>query len=92
MVTDPFSFPEAVVVFEIPGINNPGFDLNKVDHHDLVLDKPLDDIYATVEHRMKERLANKDYSIIHGSLTNEEFVRWEIFYHLQLLFDVIPKL
>lgn len=75
MVADPFSLPEAVVVLEIPGSNNPGFDLNKVGHHDLILDESLDEVYATVEHRMKERLDNKEYSIMHGSLTNEEFVR-----------------
>lgn len=75
MVADPFSLPEAVVVLEIPGSNNPGFDLNKIDHHDLIMDKTLDEVYATVEHRMKERLDNKEYSIMHGSLTNDEFVR-----------------
>lgn len=75
MVADPFLLPEAVVVLEIPGLQNPGFDLTKVDYHNLVLDESLDDLYATVEHRMKERLTGKDYSLIHGSLTNEEFVR-----------------
>lgn len=75
MVADPFSLPEAVVVLEIPGSNNPGFDLNKVIRRDLVLDEPLDEVYSTVEHRMKERLDNKEYSLMHGSLTNNEFVR-----------------
>jgi len=75
MVADPFSLPEAVVVLEIPGLNNPGFDLNKVNRHDLILDEPLDEVYSTVEHRMKERLDNKEYSLMHGSLTNDEFVR-----------------
>lgn len=76
MMADPFSLPEAVVVLEIPGSKNPGFDLNEVDHRDLVLDEPLNEVFATVEHRMKERLANKEYSIMHGSLTNVEFVRY----------------
>lgn len=75
MVSDPFSLPEVVVILEIPGLKNPGFDLSKVDHHNLVLDESLDDLYATVEHRMKERFTDKDYSLMHGSLTNEEFVR-----------------
>lgn len=72
-MTDPFSLPEAVVVLEIPGLKNPGFDIN-VDHHNLVLDESLNEVYATVESRMKERLENKEYSIMHGSLTDEEFV------------------
>lgn len=74
-MADPFSLPEAVVVLEIPGLKNPGFDLNKIDHHNLVLDESLDNVYTTVEHRMKERLDNKKYSLLHGSLTDEEFVR-----------------
>lgn len=78
MIADPFSLPEAVVVLEIPGLKNPGFDLNKVDQHDLILDEPLNKVYATVEHTMKQRLDNKEYSIMHGSLTNEEFVRLNI--------------
>lgn len=75
MVADPFSLPEAVIILEIPGLKNPGFNLNIVDHHDLILDEPLEDVYATVEHRIKERFADKEYSILHGSLANEEFVR-----------------
>ncbi|XP_050059567.1 ATPase H(+)-transporting accessory protein 2 [Aphis gossypii] len=80
MMADPFSLPEAVVVLEIPGSKNPGFDLNKVDHRDLVLDEPLNEVFATVEHRMKERLANKEYSIMHGSLTNVEFLKNQVFH------------
>uniref|UniRef100_A0A2S2NRY8 Renin receptor n=1 Tax=Schizaphis graminum TaxID=13262 RepID=A0A2S2NRY8_SCHGA len=80
MVENPFALPEAVVVLEIPGLKNPGFDLNKVDHHDMILDEPLDEVYATVEHRMKERLDNKEYSIMHGSLTNEEFLKNQVFH------------
>lgn len=76
MVADPFSLPEAVVVLEIPGLKNLGFDLNKVEHHDLLLDVLLDDVYSTVENRMKQRLADKEYSLMHGSLSNEEFVRY----------------
>lgn len=79
-MTDPFSFPEAVIVLEIPGLKNPGFDLNKVDHHDLILDEPLDKVYTTVEQRMKERLENKEYSLMHGSLTNEEFVSYAYYF------------
>jgi len=75
MVADPFSLPEAVIVLEIPGLKNPGFNLNIVDHHDLILDESLDDVYSTVEHRLKERFVDKEYSLMHGSLTNEEFVR-----------------
>lgn len=75
LVADPFSLPEAVVILEIPGLKNPGFDLNKIDHHSLVLDESLDNVYAIVERRMKERLGNKKYSLLHGSLTDEEFVR-----------------
>lgn len=75
MLANPFSLPEAVVVLEIPGLKNPGFDLNKVDHHDLVLDESLEDVYNTVARTMKERLANKEYNLMHGSLTSEEFVR-----------------
>jgi len=49
--------------------------LDKVDHHDLLLDESLDGVYATVEKRMKQRLGNKQFSLMHGSLSNEEFVR-----------------
>lgn len=80
MMENPFALPEAVVVLEIPGLKNPGFDLNKVDHHDMILDESLDEVYSTVEHRMKERLDNKEYSIMHGSLTNEEFLKNQVFH------------
>jgi len=72
MVFDPFLLPEAVVVLEIPGFKDLELDTN--DKHNLLLDTSLNDVYATVESRMKERLANKEYSVMHGSLTNEEFV------------------
>ncbi|VVC30900.1 Hypothetical protein CINCED_3A020017 [Cinara cedri] len=80
LVADPFSLPEAVVVLEIPGLKNPGFDLNKVEHHNLILDESLAEVYATVEQTMKERLDNKEYSLIHGSLTNEEFLKTQVFH------------
>jgi len=78
MVFDPFLLPEAVVVLEIPGFKDLELDTN--DKHHLLLDTSLNDVYATVESRMKERLANKEYSVMHGSLTNEEFVKNEIFH------------
>lgn len=77
MVADPFSLPEAVVVLEIPGLTNPSFNFNTVDRHDLLLDESLDDVYTTVENRMKQRLVDKEYSLIRGSLANEEFVRYK---------------
>lgn len=73
-MTDPYSFPEAVVVLEIPGLKNPGFNLNKVDHHDLILDVPLNNVYAVVEEIIKDKLDDEEYNLMHGSLTNEEFV------------------
>lgn len=79
-MTDPFSFPEAIVVLEIPGLKNPGFDLNKVDYHDLILDVPVDNIYASVEEILKDRLKKKEYNLLHGSLTNEEFVSQHILF------------
>lgn len=75
MIADPFSLPEAVVVLEIPGLKNPGFNLDKVDHHNLLLDESLDGVYATVEKIMKQRLGDKQFSLMHGSLSSEEFVR-----------------
>lgn len=82
MIADPFSLPEAIVVLEIPGLTNPSFNLNTVDHHDLLLDESLDDVYTTVENRMKQRLMDKEYSLIRGSLANEEFVRYKNIYNL----------
>lgn len=73
-MTDPYSFPEAVVVLEIPGLKNPGFNLNKVDHHDLILDVPLNNVYTVVEEIIKDKLDDEEYNLMHGSLTNEEFV------------------
>lgn len=67
--------PEAVVVLEIPGLKNSNFGLNKIDHHNLILDESLEDVYDTVKHRIMDRFDNKEYSLIHGSLSNEEFVR-----------------
>lgn len=79
MVADPFSLPEAVVVLEIPGLKNPGFDLNKVEHHNLIIDESLTNVYANVQRTMKQRLGNQEYSLIHGSLTDEDFVRYKCF-------------
>lgn len=75
MVADPFLLPETVVVLEIPGLKNPGFDLNKVEHHNLVKDEPLVEVYNTVKQMINQRLSDNQYSILYGSLTNEEFVR-----------------
>lgn len=75
LVADPFSLPEAVVVLEIPGLKNPGFDLNKIDHHKLLMDEPLTDVFTSVKNIMIERLDDKEFSILHGSLADEGFVK-----------------
>lgn len=80
LIADPFSLPEAIVVLEIPGLKNPGFNSDTVDYHDLLLDESLDDVYTTVENRMKQRLVDKEYSLIHGSLANEEFLKTQVFH------------
>lgn len=89
MIADPFSLPEAIVVLEIPGLKNPGFNLNTVDHHDLLLDESLDDVYTTVEDRMRQRLVDKEYSLIRGSLANEEFVRLKKYIYNLTAFELL---
>lgn len=79
-MTDPSAFLEAIVVLEIPGLQNPGFDLNKVDHHDLIMDQSIDKVYSFVEEILKDRLKSNEYNILHGSLTNEEFVSQHILF------------
>lgn len=75
LVADPFSLPDTVVVLEIPGLKNPGFNLKYIEHHKLITDEPLVDVYNTVKQIIKQRLENEQYSLIYGSLTNDEFVR-----------------
>lgn len=75
LITTPFALPEAVVVLEIPGLKNPNFGLNKIDHHNLILDESLEDVYDIVKQRIMNRFDNKEYSLIRGSLSNKEFVR-----------------
>lgn len=84
MIADPFSLAEAVVVLEIPGLKNPGFSVDIIDHHPLILDESLDGVYTTVENKMKQRLKEKKYSVMRGSLSNEEFVRKKLITTSQL--------
>lgn len=78
LMSDPFELPEAVVILEIPGKKNPGFDLNNVDQHELIMDESLEQVYTTIEYNMKERFAEKHYSFMRNLMTQEEFVRKKI--------------
>lgn len=75
LMSDPFELPEAIVILEIPGKKNPGFNMDTVDHHDLIMDESLDQVYATIERRMKERFAEKQYSLMRNTITEKQFVR-----------------
>jgi len=90
LINTPFSLPEAVVVLEIPGLKNPSFGLNKINHHNLILDESLEDVYAIVKQRILLRFNDKESSFIHGSLSNEEFLKDQVF-HPELSSSILPE-